>query len=215
MNSKKIAVRSTSFHEDVERALADSGLATARLHPADSTRHTVRGLTIARCLASVLFDMPAEYTAEFPRTALPEYSCSTRTVEIPATPPLVPLPLLQLIAQRETEVHTESDEHEASTDSEAESDETDTESGTPVALLPAGGGTLAGQDPHLQEVELFGSASLETDKPDSGCELTPVEAPLAQYVTPGITKVRFLLSSTVRRIRLMQGSSMLVFRRLH
>jgi hypothetical protein len=215
MNSKRIAVRLTSFHEDVERALTDSGLATVRLHPADGPRHTARGLTIARCLASALFDMPAEYTTEFPRTALPEYSLSAMTVEPPATPPPVPLPLLQLIAQRETEVHAESDEREASTDSDAESDDTDTDSGTPVALLPASGGTLAGQDPRVQEVELFGSASPETNKPDSGCGLTPVDAPLAQYVTPGITKVRLLLSQNHLREETHVDSSMLVFRRLH
>jgi hypothetical protein len=188
MDAKRAAVRSTSFHEDVERALTDSGLVTARLHPADVARHTARGLIIARCLASALFDLPAQYTTEFARTALPEYSFAAVTVEPPTTPPvLLPAPpaLLQLIEQRETEASGGHDGGEASTGSETESSEPDTDLDSFDPPLPTGTReTLVPVDDHMRQLFLCSNGS------PSEAVVDPAAAPLAQYITPGITKVR-------------------------
>jgi hypothetical protein len=188
MDAKRAAVRSTSFHEDVERALTDSGFVTARLHPADVARHTARGLIIARCLASALFDLPAEYTTKFTRTALPEYSCTAVTVEPPTTPPVLPLPppaLLQLIEQRETEAAGGHDVGEASTGSETESSEPDTDLDSFDPLLPTGTlETLEQGDEHVRQLFLFRNGSPSEAAVDLAVAL------LAQYITPGIAKVR-------------------------
>jgi hypothetical protein len=143
---KRVAARQTTFYEDVDRALRDSG----------NQSFTHRGLTIARCLSTALFDLPAEYVPDFACTLLQDLPEAPTVVEATGPSPA----LLRLIEANEAQ-GTDAD---LSCDSSSDSEMIET----------------AATEPVVRDLVLF--------EPDTVSEAVTC-APLAPYVTPGVTKV--------------------------